>query len=286
MQHIYYHIAEIKLRFIYCVFSFILTILVSYLFQYELLYLITRPFLELQQKFIFVELTEALYTIIRVCFFTSLILIIPFIMYQFWSFFIPSCYFSERTSINNFLFFFFILLILEILCVYFLIFPKICEFLSSFQLTNSAQCPTFFQYNIEQDIVNQESRVLEPQLSKNPVSSSIDNSSFPTPSGHIASLLIIELSARIESYVKLIMRLLLLILLFFQIPFVFIIMYYNKFCTGYDLCINRKIFFFVCVLFAALISPPDIISQFFLIFFFFLLFEFLIFLGLVFDSRL
>ena len=157
MQHIYHHIAEIKLRFIYCLFSFIITLIVSYIFQLELLYLVTRPFLELQQKFIFVDLTEALYTIIRICIFTTLMLIIPFIFYQIWSFFIPSCYFSERISINNFLFVLIILLFLEICCTYFFLFPKICEFLLSFQLTNNLtpikELPAFS--HIDFDLINQ-----------------------------------------------------------------------------------------------------------------------------------
>lgn len=87
MQHIYHHITEIKLRFIYSLFSLIVTLLVSYIYQLELLYIITRPFLKLQQKFIFVDLTEALYTIIRICIYISIMLIIPYIIYQIWSFF-------------------------------------------------------------------------------------------------------------------------------------------------------------------------------------------------------
>ena len=80
MQYIYHHITEIKLRFIYFLFSFVLTLLISYLYKFELLYLITRPFLELQQKFIFVDLTEALYTIIRICISITLALMILYIL--------------------------------------------------------------------------------------------------------------------------------------------------------------------------------------------------------------
>lgn len=238
MQHIYHHVTEIKLRFIYSIFSLIITLLVSYIFQLELLYIITRPFLELQQKFIFVDLTEALYTIIRICIYTSIFLIIPYIIYQIWSFFIPSCYFSERISINKFLIIFFIVLCLEIFIIYFFLFPKICEFLLSFQIS--------------------------------------------TPE---TALVMVELSARIESYVKLIIRLLIFILFFFQIPFLFVILYYKKICTGYDLCLNRKFVFFLCILFSAFISPPDIFSQSLIIFFFFIIFEFLIYIGLIFQQK-
>lgn len=252
MQYIYHHINELKLRFLYSLFSLIITLFVSYIYKFELLYLITRPFLELQQKFIFVDLTEALYTIIRICICITLILIILYVVYQLWSFFIPSCYSSERLLINKFLVIFFVLLILEISCIYFLIFPKIFEFLSSFQITNS--------------------------LSENSLSNNfIINKHLAT------SLLTIELSARIESYVQLILRISIFILIFFQIPLLFIILYYNQLCNGYDLCINRKIVFFFCILFSAFISPPDVLTQFFIILIFSILFEFLIFLGLIFQ---
>ena len=166
--------------------------------------------------------------------------------------------------------FFFILLILEISCIYFFLFPKICEFLLSFQLTNplshANELPSL-------------SKTDYGLLNKNNISCQNPlNLSQP-------SIVIIELSARIESYVKLIIRLLIFILFFFQIPFFFIVIYYNKVCTGYDLCINRKSFFFICILFSAFISPPDILSQFLIIFLFLLIFEFLIFLGLIFHYK-
>lgn len=258
MQHIYHHITEIKLRFIYSIFSLIITLLVSYIYQLELLYIITRPFLKLQQKFIFVDLTEALYTIIRICIYISIMLIIPYIIYQIWSFFIPSCYLSERNAINKFLIIFIILLCLEIFIIYFLLFPKICEFLLSFQINNPLSS-TF------------EKGISTLNLDKNQITTS--------------SLVIVELSARIESYVKLIIRLLIFILFFFQLPFFFVILYYNKICTGYDLCLNRKFIFFLCILFSAFISPPDIFSQSLIILFFIFIFEFLIFLGLIFQQK-
>jgi sec-independent protein translocase protein TatC len=257
MQYIYHHIAEIKLRFIYFLFSFVLTLLISYLCKFELLYLITRPFLELQQKFIFVDLTEALYTIIRICISITLALMILYILYQIWSFFIPSCYFSERKITTKFLVVFLFLIILEIICIYFFIFPKIFEFLSSFQINNS--------------LINQDKQSLA--FSGN----SIHMNSSAT------SVLVIELSARIESYVKLIIQISIFILAFFQIPLFFIILYYNQLCNGYDLSANRKIVFFFCTLFSAFISPPDLLTQFFIVFILLLLFEFLVFLGLVFH---
>lgn len=260
MQYIYYHIKEIKLRFVYCLFSFLLTLLVSYFFQYQLLYLVTRPVIELQQKFIFLDLTEALSTIIRVCFCVTIMVVIPYIVYHIWSFLIPSCYTSERLIVNSFIFFFFILTILELSCIYFFIFPFICEFLSSFQFHDTLQMKSFV-----------------PHLGDSVWSNTNTIKSIEK------SVLVIELSARIQSYVKLLLRLLIFILFFFQIPFFFIIFYYNQFCSGYDLSINRKLYFFSCILFSALISPPDILSQSIIICVFLILFEFLIFLGLVFH---
>lgn len=267
MKYIYHHLKEMKLRFIYSLVTSIFTLSVSYLYKYELLYLITRPFLELQQKFIFLDLTEALYTIIRICCFITLILLVFHILYQIWSFLIPSCYLSERRLFNKFIIVFIILLSLEVSCIYFLLFPKIVEFFSSFQIHNPLSTI----------------KSLSPLSTIKSLSSSQIEETSTVFHKNNSSLLVIELQARIESYVRLIIRISILILILFQIPLLFMILYYNRLCNVYQLSSNRKIVFFFCILFSAFISPPDILSQCLIFSLFLFLFEFLIVLGLIFH---
>ncbi len=231
----HYLYLEFKLRFFYFLLSFFGALLTSYYYQLEILYIIGRPFLELQQKFIFIDLTEAFYTILYVCSVLAIFITIPFFVYHLWSYFLPSCYISERKIINNFLLLLFVLLCFEIILVYIYIFPKICEFLLSFESRKSG-------------------------------------------------LIIIQLSARIQSYVSLLINFFVFFLAVFQIPFFFLGLYYKKICTSYDLCKNRKIIFFIFLLISAFISPPDILSELIITLLFFFMYEFLILIGLLFSK--
>lgn len=230
MQHLY---LEFKLRFFYFLLSFFGTLLTSYFYQLEILYIIGKPFLELQQKFVFIDLTEAFYTILYICSILTICITIPFFFYHLWSYFLPSCYVSERKIINNFLLLLFVLVCFEFFFVYIYIFPKICEFLLSFESKKSG-------------------------------------------------LIMIQLSARIQSYVSLLINFFLFLLAVFQIPFLFLGLYYKKMCTSYDLCKNRKIVFFTFLLISAFISPPDILSELIITLLFFFMYEFLICIGFFF----
>ncbi len=194
MKQISFYFLEIRLRFFYVLLSIVFTLITISNYQLEMLYVIGRPFVNLNYKFIFIDLTEALSTILKIYGIVTLLFCIFYMIYQFWSFIIPSYYFSERKQLNMELLLILGLFILEILLIYFIILPNICNFLLSFEIQSN--------------------------------------------------LIIIEFSARIQSYVNLTLRVFCLVLILFQIPILFIIIYKKTWLTSYDLCNNRKIFFF------------------------------------------
>ncbi len=136
MQHltIFYHFLELKFRFFYFFLSFNITFLMCYLNSFQLIYFFVKPFSNYQKKFIFTDLSEAFYTTLQICLFSSLILIIPLIIYQIWCFFITSCFFFERKMINIFIVLFFIFFCFSCFIIYFLIIPKICQFFFTFEI--------------------------------------------------------------------------------------------------------------------------------------------------------
>lgn len=232
---------EIRFRIFYLSISCIITILMSYSHQIELIHLFGRPLYELYTKFIFLELTEAFYTILEICIMMTLVVMTPIIIYQLWSFFIPSSYFFQRKRTNRLILCFCFLFLLEICCIYSYIFPKLCMFLISFEMTG--------------------------------VTSTIIEKS--------KSVISIELTARIQSYVKFLSRLFLFLLSVLQIPFIFYILYRKDLITCYELCRVRKFLFFSSILVSAFISPPDIISQSMCTCIFVFLYEAIIYLGFV-----
>lgn len=242
MTNFYNHLLELKLRSIYLIFSTLCTFFLFYSFQIEIVYIVGKPFIELQHTFIFLDLTEAFYTLVRISTILTLLLIIPFFFFHLWSFFIPSCYQVERNRINFFLIFFLCVFLGEISLTYFFLLPKICNFLLSFEMT-----------------------------------SSLDNSNL-----HLQPLLSVEFTARIESYVKLIVKISTVIFFIFQIPLCVCILYSKKILHVSSFYQNRKICCLISLLLSAFLVPPDFISQLGVAIFFSIIIEFLIFIGLFF----
>lgn len=336
MYQLSYYFLEIRLRVFYLLLSLILTLITSYYYQFEILYIIGRPFLDLDQKFILIDLTEAFYTILRICGIISFLIIIPFFGYHFWSFYIPSRYEFERKSIKNFSIVFFFMFFVELLILYFVIFPKICEFLLSFQVLSSQFSPhslngvdfsTSVLHNKNSTNSIMESKSLFFQKTNNYFQ--VDDGSFLESKQEIQckklkewsdsfllhknekpflnnktnpllpntnsfdffsdtkkAPIVIELTARLESYVKLSIRFYFIMLTLFQIPFIVVMFYYYNIVDCYILCKWRKFFIFSSLLIAAFVSPPDLISQSILAVFLYFLYEFLVFIGIFFEKIL
>jgi len=243
MAPIHYYLFEIKSRFFYLIFSIISTFLISYSYPLEIVYIIGKPFVESQQTFVFFELTEAFYTLLRISTLITFLVIIPLFIYHFWTFFIPSFYQSERQKINFLLVLGFFFLIGEILFTYFLLIPKMCNFLLSFEITATTQNSSFS---------------LDPVIS-------------------------VEFTARIASYVKLIVKFSSVILFLFQLPFGICLLYAKKLLHVSSFCNNRKILSGVSLLLSAFLVPPDVISQLVVAILFYFIFEILIFIGFFFE---
>jgi sec-independent protein translocase protein TatC len=228
---------EMKLRFIYLLFSTLCTFCILYSYQIQLVYIVGKPFIEQQQTFIFLELTEAFYTFIRISSVLTLFLLFPLFLYNLWSFLIPSWYETERKWITWSFFVFFCLLVVEVLLIYSVLLPEIFNFFIGFEMAaGTRQC------------------------------------------------LSVEFSARIESYVHLLLRSFAFMIFLFQIPLLTVFLYSRKIFHVSSLYSNRKSLALFSLLLSAFIVPPDVLTQFIVAFFFFCVFEFLIFLGIFLDE--
>lgn len=96
-----YHIMEIRLRIMYLIISFVITFSVCYYYSLELIFLFVKPLLKHHNIFMFTDLTEALYTTINHCLFTTIFVMSPFIFYQIWCFLIPSSFLCERNKLTS-----------------------------------------------------------------------------------------------------------------------------------------------------------------------------------------
>lgn len=242
MPNINHHLFEIKSRLFYLIFSTFCTFVILYHFKIEIVFIIGKPFVELQQTFIFLELTEAFYTLLKVSTIMTFLLLVPFLIYHFWSYFIPSFYKIERRRVNFIFSLFVCLWISEILLTYLILLPKICNFLISFEMISESN-----NYGTGNPIIS------------------------------------LEFTARLESYVKLIVKISSLFFFLFQIPLCICLLYSKRLLHASSLYNNRKILSLFSLLISAFLVPPDVVSQLVIAFLFYLLFEILIFLGLFFE---
>jgi sec-independent protein translocase protein TatC len=240
------HISELRDRFLYLLFSFILTFLIGYFKPFTLMYIVSRPLLLISDKssnfnFIFTEIGEAFQVTIQSILLVSFFIWLPLLLYNIWSFLIPGCYHQERLKLNFYTISFLILFNSCIFNGYFFIIPLIWHFLLSFQI----------------DL-------------------------FPM------SLIF---QAKIKNYLEHIQFLLLPVSFFIGLlPLI-----YSNLIKSNIVKINknnikniRKISIIISLLFASLISPPDIIYQsVFTLFFYFLveLFIFSFFIKNMFKKR-
>lgn len=247
MVNFQHHLFELKLRSFYLFLSAISTFFICWNSQLEIVYILGRPFIQLHQTFIFLELTEALYTLVKISFILTLFLLLPLTLYHFWCFLIPSFYQIERFRVNFFYQIFLLLVLSEIVLTYFFLLPQLFKFLLSFEMSS----------------VSLENSV---ELSKQ-------------------TLVNVEFTARIASYVTLVVKIMTTVLVFFQIPFGVYFLYSKKILQVSAFYFNRKYIAGISLLVSAFIVPPDLSSQLGLAFLFYLLFEFLIFIGLFFEKK-
>lgn len=244
MTSLQYHLIEIKWRVFYLIFSTICTFFVYYKSPIESVYIIGKPFLEYQQTFIFLELTEAFYTLLKISFIFTILFNLPLVFYHIWSFLIPSSYKSERKNLNSYFQILFFLFTSEILLSYFFLFPQICDFLLSFEMM---------------------SETTQPSFQKNPV-------------------LTVEFAAQIGAYVTLILKFFTGIFLLFQIPVGICFLYSKNLLDVSWFYCNRKLLVFFSLIVSSFLVPPDVIIQFLVTVFFICLFEFFIFFGFIFEE--
>ena len=152
---------EIQRRIFVVLLSLVASILISLFYSEELLFILTRPLLEISlnptteildsfhssnRRFIFTDITEVFITYLRlsitIAFFTQ----IPLIFYHIWHFTLPGLYKKERFFISRLFIGSVIFLTLSIFFVYFIMIPVAWNFFLTYE-NNCLEGP--FQLQLE-----------------------------------------------------------------------------------------------------------------------------------------
>ena len=98
------YIIELKIRFFYVTMSWSLLISLFYWYKESILFFLSIPVINLNNLyFIYTNLTEPFWTYLYIVIFLNCFTIIPFLIFQFWLFFKPGLYKSEKCKIKNLL---------------------------------------------------------------------------------------------------------------------------------------------------------------------------------------
>lgn len=131
------HFREIQIRSFYLLLSFFLTVLTTFWFSLELIYIFVYPFLHYERQFICTQLTEPLWSTLQICIWTSFYLFFPLSIYQTLSFFLPSCYSFEKRKLVGITLLFLFLWNTSLLVCHFYLAPKVWHLLLNYQVSSS-----------------------------------------------------------------------------------------------------------------------------------------------------
>lgn len=132
------HLVELRRRLLYSVVVFLLLMGGCFYFAQNIFDFLAKPLANilLQQtgrRFIFTDLTEFLFTQIKVSFFTAFSIAFPLFAHQLWKFIAPGLYKQERLVLLPFLMASPILFMAGAALLYYVLLPYGWEFLLSFQ---------------------------------------------------------------------------------------------------------------------------------------------------------
>lgn len=130
------HLVELRKRLFISVLCVIVLFFVCLAFSEYILNILTTPLKEalpeFSKKITFVELTEPLFTTMKVSFFAAFIFSLPVIFWQFWKFIAPGLYENEKKLVLPFVSFATVMFLLGVSFCYFIVVPMAFSFLISF----------------------------------------------------------------------------------------------------------------------------------------------------------
>ncbi|KQC11517.1 MAG: preprotein translocase subunit TatC [Smithella sp. SDB] len=129
------HLVELRKRFTRSLIALGIGFAGCYYYKNDIFDIVTLPLTQVMPKnsyLIYIGLTEAFFTYMKVAFFASLIITSPFILYQIWKFIAPGLLPKERKYVVPFVISSSILFITGVLFGYFVALPPAFKFFVSF----------------------------------------------------------------------------------------------------------------------------------------------------------
>ncbi len=227
------HLIELRRRLIWIAVYIIVAFVICFYFNREIYLFLAQPFVDVSLKYgqpakmIYTGMHEAFFVYLKVSFFTAFCATFPLISIQIWKFVAPGLYGNERRAFLPFLIGTPILFLIGAALAYYLVIPNAWNFFMSFQVGMPGSSPAVAGVDKQQ----------------------------------LAGVLSIELLPTVKEYWSLVMLLILAFGITFQLPILLVLLARVGIVTADGLAAKRKYMVVGAFAFAAIMTPPDPISQ-------------------------
>jgi len=226
------HLIELRRRLIWVAVYILVAFVVCFYFNEEIYVFLAQPFVDVSLKYgqdakmIYTGMHEAFFVYLKISFFAAFCLTFPLISIQLWKFVAPGLYGNERKAFLPFLIGTPVLFLMGAALAYYFVIPNAWNFFMSFQLGSQT----------------------------GPADGVMDKA-------QLAGVLSIELLPTVREYWSLVMLLILAFGISFQLPILLVLMARVGIVTADGLAKKRKYMVVGAFAFAAIMTPPDPVSQ-------------------------
>lgn len=227
------HLVELRSRLIWIAAYIMIAFLVCFYFNEEIYMFLAQPFVDVAADYnqparmIYTGMHEAFFVYLKVSFFTAFCVTFPLISVQIWKFVAPGLYGNEKKAFLPFLIATPVLFLMGAALAYYLVIPNAWNFFMSFQVGTG---------------------------SSGDVTAGMDKE-------QLAGVLSIELLPTVKEYWSLVMLLILAFGISFQLPILLVLLARVGIVTADGLAAKRKFMVIGAFAFAAIMTPPDPVSQ-------------------------
>ena len=264
------HLAELRKRLIYCVLAFLVGMILCFTVWEFVFNFLTNPICDAlasrdqQCNLILIKLQEGFFVAIRISLMGSFILTFPFLGFQLWRFVAPGLYKDEKSAFLPFMIASPFMFLIGAAFAFFIVIPLAFDFFLGFQqdskfLSTSvsnveiadSQLSAIGTTSIQDNSSTQD--IIASGAEDGSVSSGFDTSIIPTAG--------VTFQGSVAEYLTLTIKFILAFGVCFQLPVLLTLMGKAGLVTAPGLTKFRKYAVVGILILAAVVTPPDVITQ-------------------------